>query len=113
MKHEHRSHLGDLHNRRNFFAVPFDRNDMRLVGQVVIEQVVPHDLPMPLHPPIRAVNGDHGIGIGNIGDAPRAIEIDRRAAGGDEDSVRLRIDAERRPYVGAAGLVGQLGRNGD
>src|SRR5262249_17803879 len=70
--------------------------------QIVIPQVVMHDLIMPAALAGRRVECDHAVGEQVLPQPLPSVEIERRRSGAREHEPAPLIDAETTPYIGAA-----------
>ncbi len=102
--------LRDLRNGVDLLAVARHGDEARCGREIQIPDIVFDPLKMPDALTGSRIQRQHAVGEQIVADAVRAIEIERRGAGGCEDHPELGIDAEPRPGVGAAGdLVRVLG----
>ena len=105
VEHEELRGLGSLQHR--VLAVR-QRDQRRRRGIVVVPQIVMHGLEVPDEFSGRGAQRHDGIGIAVVAEPRDAVVVDRRAAGGQEHQVALRIRGNDGPGVGAAAANARL-----
>ena len=105
MKDEEQGHLRLLHDGRDHLSVAPDLDERGRGRQVIVPNVVMHELPRPLHPAGQRIEGDERIAVqvGAVrGAAPVVIAdlLDR-----NEERPSFLIDGEVAPESGAVRLV--------
>ena len=103
VKAKQHAHLGRLDHDRDADAGPLDIRQHRLRRDVVVPQVVVHELPGPDHLAARRVQCDQRIGMAVVSKPFTAIIIRARGSGRGEDQVQFLIHRQWRPDIGSSG----------
>ncbi len=100
---EQQAHLGRLDHDRDADAVPLDIRQHGLRRNIVVPQVVVHELPGPDYLAARRVECDQRIGVAVVSKSFTAIIIRAGGPGRSEDQAAFLIHRQWRPDIGSSG----------
>ena len=102
---EDEPHLGCLGDGGNFPPVASHGDQGRLRRNVVVPDVVVHDLEVPDYLAARGAQRDDRVRVAIVSAPLAAVEVRAGASGRNEDEAALRIGRQDRPGVGGAATV--------
>ena len=108
VQHKNVSHLGGLHYHVSHSSALHDGREHRLRRDIVVPQVVVHGLEMPGDLAGLCAQGDQRIREQVVSRSHAAVEVRRRAGGGNEHQAAPGICRDDRPGVCGAGSPGAV-----
>jgi hypothetical protein len=97
VEHEEVAHLGRLDHDGERAAVARELGERRLGRDVVVPEIVVHDLEVPDDGPGAPAQRDHRVRVATSSPSPDYYGGERPGSNRYEGEVALRVDRERRP----------------